>query len=71
MEHIFHGSGCFWLEVADAVVAHIANSTARQRREYETWDCGYSELRELFLEEGQRVAFGSMAGTSLEDFPRV
>lgn len=71
VEDIFHGSSRFGLEVADAVVAHIANGTAGKRREYESWDCSHSELRELFLEEGQRVAFRSMAETSLENLSRI
>lgn len=44
VEDIFHGSSRFGLEVADAVVAHIANGTAGKRREYESWNCRYSEL---------------------------
>ena len=70
-EDIFKGSGSSWLEVANAVIAHIPNGTTRQWRENEAWDCGHAELGELLLEEGERVAFGSMSKTSLKNLSRV
>lgn len=70
-QDIFQGSCRFGFEVADTVVANIADCSASKGWEIETWNSGFAVLGELLLEDCKGVGFRAMARTRLQHFSRV
>lgn len=70
-KNVFHGSCRFGFEIADTVVANIANCPASKGWEIEAGDSGFAVLGELFLEDCEGIGFRAMAGTGLQHFSGV
>lgn len=62
VQDIFQVSLGLGLEVLDAIVSHIANSSSGQRRQSQRGDVGDAVLRQLGFKVGQRVGFQAMLG---------
>lgn len=71
LKDIFQGTCCFRFEVADTIVADVANCSSSQRRENETRDRSFMVLSKLFLEDIEGVGIRAMTGAGLQDLPRV
>lgn len=71
LQDIFHGASGARFEVPDAVVAHVANRTAGQRRKFQAGDGGFAILGEFGGEDGEGVFLGAVAGAGFDHFSRI
>lgn len=71
VENVFHLPSRFGLEVSNTIVADIANCSTCEWGQHEAgYDC-FPVLGKLCLKNWERVAFWSMAGTSLQRLPWI